>query len=102
MNADRVCGLCARAEITQVPAMDLAAVLIAANSGEEKEAIDKVREMASGCPACVLSAIRLSRKQRPPDEEGDRGVWFDYNYKEEHAAFWKDIHESDREWKGVY
>jgi hypothetical protein len=54
-----------------------------------------IRELSSGCPACILSAIIQSKLQYPMDDDGP-GFWVEFDYQKERDEFWKKVN-SNRE-----
>lgn len=94
-NPARVCGVCKAAELAQQP-MD--ALIAAFRDG----GIDKLRETARKCHACMLAAIIQDRKQRgvdmtDVDDAGNPPEYVEFDYKKEHEAFWAAI--NDAEWR---
>ncbi len=69
-NPLRTCQFCAMMELVQKPIEELKVALVdAVDFGDEenydsvdKQAIVKLRELAQGCPACMLAAIRQSNQ----------------------------------------
>ena len=88
-NPARVCGFCSfvcadgnRAiESDQKPIE----VLIAALDDGDKEGVSALREVALGCPACMLAAIVQSGLQK----SGEDGINVEFDFKAEKAAFWE-------------
>lgn len=89
-NPNRVCGLCAAAELEQKPIAELiSAYRIDAGTDEQRRGeydctVDPVEllKARNRCPACALAASRQS---------GIDGAWCNLNYKEAHAAFWAGV-----------
>jgi hypothetical protein len=79
-NPSRICGMCG-GNIGMIP--DFISVL---GKGDE-EGVDRLREAANGCPACMLSAIRQSHLQTGPDDEG-WGFRIPFNFHKEKDAWW--------------
>lgn len=71
-NPNRVCGLCPRLEQEQPKLEDLI---------ENAKQVDRLRKVAGGCPACMLTGVRHYNKLAAADGEEER-AWFDY--KEAH------------------
>jgi hypothetical protein len=91
-NPNRVCGLCEYAEpsLKQRPIAELVACLAGAISGEltSDEGMNKLRELAEGCPGCILAAIRQSGivKALYDSESGPPDLKFDF--KKELQEWW--------------
>ena len=51
-------------------------------SGQLKGAIEQIRDLAGGCPPCMLAALRQSKIPMG---------CFDWDYKEEHRKFWNEV-----------
>lgn len=67
LNPDRECKFCLSLEIVQQPLKRLIAALgIDAKDGDtekiRKERLNRLREVADGCPACMLATIRQADK----------------------------------------
>lgn len=77
-NPNRECGVCNLMGFRQKPIAELVAAL---GRGHD-ENLDRLREVAENCPACILAAIRQSGVQYPMDEEGP-GHWVEYDFKTE-------------------
>jgi len=106
MNPNRVCRICKEyAEAPQTPLPDLmkalGGLIITKSENRfnvygcetyvienEKEAIDKLREAANGCPACMLAAIR--RLDCPAGA-------LTFSYKNEKEEFWAYYNDSQRQ-----
>ncbi len=98
MNPDRGCGMCDRLdnsfpepiEVLMAPLKELEVLRaelprFSELREETKVAIEKLREKAGGCPACMLAAIRQSQT---PFIQGL------FVYKEEVESFWKEVNEN--------
>lgn len=97
-NPNRVCRLHEHCEDTQLPTAELANILLKHRAdGLWDQAIQELRLAASGCPACMLSAIRHSKMQTPTEYDGEgivEGFSFPFNFKEEMKAFWDAINDA--------
>jgi hypothetical protein len=82
-NPDRDCGLCAEAGLQQQPIADL----IAALGAGDKAGVEAVRDLAEGCPACTLAAIRQSGLQRASSFDDD-GFSVPFDFKAEMKDWW--------------
>ncbi len=110
-NPNRKCRMCAYAELEQTKITDeILSIIPDPNihagkaeywDGEEMsdiyekmlhEAMDKISPMINGCPACMLSVIRLARKKY------NREIDFPFNYKNEAESFLED----HKEHPGIY
>jgi hypothetical protein len=96
MNPDRVCGLCEYAipSLQQKPIADLVACL-ACEDDDLEAGMAKLRDLAQGCPGCILAAIRQSKiRDRYYDSEYG---WPDlkFDFKKELEAWWATIHDSN-------
>lgn len=97
-NPNRVCGLCEYAipALKQKPIAELVApmkqTILAELSNDEGMA--KLRELAEGCPGCILAAIRQSGIQKAlyDSEYGPPELKFDF--KKELQAWWATENES--------
>jgi len=78
-NPDRVCGLCKMGGLRQKP-MDK---LIKAVGACDAKGIKSLRKAASGCPACILSALRQSEANNYDTES------FSFDYQSERKAFYE-------------
>ena len=85
-NPDRTCGHCREAGLNQPQMADLIKAL---GSGIDA-CVDRLRELAEGCPACMLAAIRQSGLQQPMDAEG-LGFHVNFNFSEENENFWMEL-----------
>lgn len=85
MNPERACRMCQRGEVEQQPMADLLACLRTvcddANwytddcwQRNAQECLERLKEVASGCPACILAAIR---------QHGMVTYMFDFDYPKE-------------------
>jgi hypothetical protein len=89
-NPERRCRTCRDDMVTQ-PTPVLREAL-------ERGGIDAVREVAQGCPACMLAAIHASRVGVDPED----WVFYEWDYKAEGDRYWTWVHEtSDPWWLGV-
>lgn len=109
-NPNRVCGICAIAgyplDMVQQPLADLMALLPDQDSREvdsmgeyfewllqaTNDALPKLREATSGCPACMLAALRQSGLLS--------SVSFDF--KKEMESFMPKVYAAQREAGGYY
>lgn len=95
-NPNRKCRMCDAGETVQQPLVDL---LDALRSG----GIDRLREVADGCPACMLHAVVMHNQTEPeyePETGAGGGVYFDF--KSELKQFWERVNESERQWRRAY
>lgn len=79
----RVCRMCWHGELCQQPMPDLLAAL-------EEGGVEKLREVADGCPACMLAAVIQF-----PKDPGE-GPWFDFDFKKESVPFWEAVNDANR------
>ena len=82
IRADRTCGMCKRSDTPQRPLTELIPVALTGD-------IEALRVAASGCPACMLAAIR----QAPwPTEtvqpDGPTGTPYTYQARPEAVGNW--------------
>jgi len=91
LNPNRECRMCALVGNTPLPIEALQVGIVATEGNEEGTAgsaiITGLRTLASGCPACILAALR----------QYDSGNWFakDFDFKKEGKAWiddWRDAH----------
>lgn len=82
-NPDRVCGFCKEFYLEQKATADLLAAL------QSDGGLEAVREIAGGCPACMMAAIHALRKIEPLVATADYGDtnFIDFNYREAADAF---------------
>lgn len=57
-----------------------------------------LREVAEGCPACMLAAV-VQYRITPGPGYGDDGEEF-FDYKDECVSWWSSVNENRREWMG--
>ena len=81
MNPNRTCRMCWAAEIKQKPMEELRGAL-----GEG--GIDKLTNIAGGCPACILSALRQSGRIFPGVLLEDGKTW---EFRKEAIKFWDKV-----------
>ena len=80
-NPSRKCAACKLAQLEQRPMPDLVAAI--------RDGIEKCKEVAEGCPMCILSAIRQSKLQDKNVNEVP--VWIDWDFQKARQEFF-DIH----------
>ncbi len=85
-NPDRVCRMCAAAKLGPHRMQEMIAALGKGN----KQGIDALRQVAEGCPACMLAAIMQSGIQRPYLGEDEPGFRVEFDFKAEKDAWWKE------------
>lgn len=94
-NPDRVCGMCNSAGFNQKPIANLTKAL----DDGGKEGVERLREVAEGCPACMLAAINQSGLQYyEEDEDGFVAGHVDFDFAEEKKSFWDAVNED----KSIY
>lgn len=98
-NPNRACGLCREADLLQQPTADL---IVALGPGD-KAGLDALRDLAEGCPACILTAIRQSGLQCPAvyDDTGamiSEGFNVDFQFKVELKQWWDQRNQDSNEW----
>jgi len=86
-NPNRECGLCREADIEQKPLTELVTAL---GSGDNA-GVEAVRQLAEGCPGCILAAIRASKLQHPYLDDNDTGFSVPYNFRDELNSWWNNI-----------
>jgi len=87
-NPHRKCGYCKAGGLKQQPMKDL----IEALGDGQKEGLDRLRDLANGCPMCILAAITQSGIQHiEADEDGISGLHVDFDFKKEREEFWREI-----------
>lgn len=100
MNPDRICKFCKHIGVEQPSMIDMLKILQIAKIKEdedrygitftienEKEAIEKLREVANNCPACMLAAIRQYTKYPM--------IFTAFSFPEEKKIFWDTINEDN-------
>ncbi|MBA7559115.1 hypothetical protein ES708_00728 [subsurface metagenome] len=103
MNPGRVCGMCKVIDKTQPEMGDMLLALSVAKITEttggdgdfewvsysianQEEALDNLRNIANGCPACMLAALR---------QYGHPFVFDKFNFKAERDSVWAGIREDE-------
>lgn len=86
LNPNRKCGFCEHGETVTQPMPDL----IAALGNGDAEGMAKLRELAGNCPGCILAALRQSQALTPWTLN-PQGTYFEFDFKKESAAFWKEV-----------
>ncbi len=91
-NPNRECGMCRETGLDQSPTSEL---LEALTSG----GIAKVRELADGCPACIMAAIHALRKIEPLETSEDYtdSNFIDFDYRTAADEFWREFGNKQRE-----
>jgi hypothetical protein len=87
----------AHCEKPQLPISELMAPLLdSSRTKEYKAAIEVLRELASGCPACMLAAIRQSGVQEIDydPEASYSSPDFGFDFKVELAEFWAKVNDA--------
>lgn len=105
MNPERECRMCDAAERAygeegQHPIPDLIAVL----GDGERAGMAALGELANGCPACILAAIRqsglrekdLALEREGVYKQGEDGYWV-FDFKKKAEAWWSDYNDAMRE-----
>jgi len=87
-NPNRTCRMCA-----MKPDMP---DLIAATKKCTESNIEPLREMAEGCPACMLAGIRQSGMQSPQTSLEDPGFYFEFDFKKERESWWEMVNDEHR------
>lgn len=106
-NPDRKCAMHQFVEGTQRPMAELINALT--SCGTDFDAgLEKLKELADDCPACILAAIRQSKVQTPDeyDKQDDTfisGVHINFNFKEALKEMWSQHNnaEYDRECRSI-
>jgi hypothetical protein len=80
-NPNRKCGMCGNVGIEGF----VEVLGIGDDAG-----VEKLREAANGCPACMLAGIRQSKLQHGPDDEGP-GFSVPFKFQEEKAEWWAEF-----------
>ena len=108
MNPNRECRFCKAGSdwgMEQLPIADLIATL----GDGRKEGMDRLREAATNCPACILAGIRQSglrerEENAYRDGEGyligageEDGGWWSFDFKKEAETFWSEVNSEARE-----
>ena len=105
MNPDRVCRMCTHGEAAQAKMGDMLKALELAKIEEieekniplwmtvkienEKEAIERLREVSNNCPMCMLAAIRQTTKYPM--------IFDSFKFEREKAVYWNDCNEASLE-----
>ena len=108
VNPNRICRMCQFADQEQPSMVDmLEALKIASITKEiekfkigndlfesetykienEKKAVEKLREVANGCPMCMLAAIRQTGYPAP--------IFSSFDFKKEKKIFWTEFRDSE-------
>lgn len=86
-NPLRTCGFCKTAKLDQKPIGDLIHAI-------RDDGLTKLREVAQGCPACMLAGIVQYREA--PDGEDEWIPTQDFDYRNEVTKFWE---KQNEEWE---
>lgn len=97
-NPGRVCRMHAHCESPQRPIVELVASL---DLKRPNCNIDALREIADGCPACMLAAIRQSGIFKWDGDPESQPPSNDWNFKTELKNFWDTINYA-KEQRGYY
>ena len=94
LNPERVCGIHSFQSDEHQPTMEaLRAALVEDLAAPPPDyantpwPIPKLRNVADGCPACILAALRQC---------ADKSHWFDFDFKKELDGMWSDVNAKDR------
>lgn len=92
-NPNRVCSAHRKLSenATQPTIVEMVAVLKGIDPAGE---VEQLREIAGGCPMCMLAGIRQSHKQTGPDEDG-LGFGFPFDFRKELAERWAEYNENE-------
>lgn len=96
-NPNRTCGLCGIRDYTQVPLEELI-------SFYKESGIERLREVAQNCPACILSTLKATVEITVYSNE--HGEWEthswenEFNFKKEIKTFWDEY--NDEQLKDEY
>lgn len=89
-NPNRVCGMCKLVEGEQKPIAELAAAA--------RISLERLREVAGGCPACMLAGIRQAG---PIDDVNELNnfitIMQDFCFKDECKSVWKEFNDREAE-----
>ena len=99
MNPNRACGMCKQTNEEQpkmadmIKALDVINIVVTKDDygetytmlGDEKEALEKLREAANGCSICMFAALR---------QHGYPFLFQSFDFKAEKKSFWGDVNES--------
>jgi hypothetical protein len=80
-NPDRECGICEQMGELPLPIKELIAVL------EPRGGLERLRDIANNCPACILAAIRQSGCM---DWENP-ATYYEFDFNKELAGFWAEV-----------
>lgn len=93
-NPNRFCGMCNAAGLDQKSMSSLISTL----GKGDNVGLDKLRDLAENCPACILSAIRQSKLQYYElDEDGFHGFRVEFDFKKEKELFWAEVNTETRQ-----
>ena len=98
LNPNRICGMCKHTDEKQAAMADMIKVLDVTKItpikdyysetytmlSNEKEMLEKLREVANGCPACMLAALR---------QHGYPFMFDSFRFNDEKKSFWADANE---------
>lgn len=95
-NVNRVCGMCRVSGMEQVPLSELKKALNGITKDNAEQKLAALRLAASGCPACMLTALRHhgSTSFTQFDEDKPFTVGTSFNFKAETADWWKEINDT--------
>jgi len=107
LNRNRVCGLCAHVGLNQKSADELVDAFRGCGD-DDAQRLASLRDAAEGCPACILTALRIlfpPVKNMDAEDLQFSPPWPDFDFKKELADFWREVSsaraESDGN-QGVY
>ncbi len=91
MNPNRVCRMCQHNGSGDVAATlpELRKIVVSANSLNQEEKLNELREAAAGCAACMIAATRQTNLNIC-EEGGPASSYLSFDFKEEIARFWSD------------
>lgn len=85
-NPDRICGVCERYELNQVPTQDIVFFL-----GQNGLNMPSLRGFTNGCPMCMLAGVMAVNKLEGWNRRSEEHCNFDYRaemkrFDEEHGV----------------
>ncbi len=93
-NPNRVCRMHHNFDEKQPPMAELTMVLGDA-ARNPAAALEELRKVASGCPMCMLAALRISEIEKWDGDPESTPLSLGFDFKTELAAAWNTINDAD-------
>lgn len=96
-NPSRECRMCEHA--TGEEGLGPHASLDALVRGIERADVEGLREVAQGCPACMLAGVLEWKRRAELEGLGPEDLWIDFDFKKESELMWREKDEGEREFR---